>query len=174
MNVLLYAPALLTVYLTQLNKFDAVVQLAVCGVLQFSLALPFLMVNAWSYISRSFDLGRVFLYEWTVNWKFLPEEIFLNRYFHLLLLLLHIGVLLVFVPTWLRYLRSYFQLERFTKQPDAKEPLQIRNQLFLFPLFVSNFIGVCFCRSLHYQFYIWYYHTIPYLVWSTKYSVRTK
>jgi len=34
MNVLLYAPALLTIYLTQLNVFDAAVQLAVCGVLQ--------------------------------------------------------------------------------------------------------------------------------------------
>jgi len=34
MNVLLYAPALLIVYLTQLSLFDTVVQLAVCGSLQ--------------------------------------------------------------------------------------------------------------------------------------------
>jgi len=132
------------------------------------------MVNPTSYISRSFDLGRVFLFEWTVNWKFLPEEIFLNRWFHLSLLLAHIVVLLAFVPSWLRYLRSYFNLERFTKQPDGAAAMQIRNQLFLYPLFVSNFVGICFSRSLHYQFYIWYYHTLPYLLWSTNYSVRTK
>jgi len=174
MNVLLYAPAILILYLTQLSLFDAVVQLAVCGSLQVVLALPFLLVNPWSYLMRSFDLGRVFLYEWTVNWKFLPEEIFLDRYFHFGLLILHILALASFAPSWIEYMKTYFTLEAYTKTPESVEPLKIRAQLVLFPLFVSNFIGICFSRSLHYQFYVWYYHTIPYLLWSTRLPVRAK
>ena len=48
------------------------------------------------YIVRSFDLGRQFFHKWTVNWRFLPEHIFLDRRFHLALLALHILVLLAF------------------------------------------------------------------------------
>lgn len=31
-------------------------------------------------------------------------------------------------------------------------------------MFVSNYIGIVFARSIHYQFYCWYFHAIPYLL----------
>ncbi|KAG2462260.1 ALG3 mannosyltransferase, partial [Polypterus senegalus] len=104
------------------------------------LGLPFLLENPSGYLSRSFDLGRQFLFKWTVNWRFLPEDVFLNRYFHVSLLGAHLVILLLFAACcWTR---------------------------ILLILFTSNFIGVCFSRSLHYQFYVWYFHTLPYLLWS--------
>ena len=57
------------------------------------LGAPFLWTNPWSYIERSFDLKRQFFYKWTVNWRFLDEDVFLNRTFHVTLLMTHLVLL---------------------------------------------------------------------------------
>jgi alpha-1,3-mannosyltransferase len=33
-------------------------------------------------------------------------------------------------------------------------------------LFTSNLIGIAFARSLHYQFHSWYFHQIPFILYS--------
>ena len=43
--------------------------------------------------------------------------------------------------------------------------LVVNDEYFLDRLFLCNFIGIMFAKSLHFQFYVWYYHTIPYLAW---------
>jgi len=45
---------------------------------QVALAIPFLASHPFSYLKGAFDLGRVFIFKWTVNWRFLPEEVFLH------------------------------------------------------------------------------------------------
>jgi len=40
-------------------------------------------------------------------------------------------------------------------------------QYISYTLMLSNFVGICFARTLHYQFYVWYFHALPYLLWSS-------
>jgi hypothetical protein len=32
-------------------------------------------------------------------------------------------------------------------------------------LWACNFVGIVFSRTLHYQFYTWYFHSLPFLLW---------
>uniref|UniRef100_A0A8B9HD87 Dol-P-Man:Man(5)GlcNAc(2)-PP-Dol alpha-1,3-mannosyltransferase n=1 Tax=Astyanax mexicanus TaxID=7994 RepID=A0A8B9HD87_ASTMX len=162
MNVMLFAPGLLFLLLSEFGLIKTLPRLMLCAVIQLLLGLPFLLVNPVGYMSRAFDLGRQFLFKWTVNWRFLPEEIFLSRYFHLALLLAHLTTLV------------FFALRRWKSRNSSSSHALFLLCVFLFNwlsqiitvLFTSNFIGMCFCRSLHYQFYVWYFHTLPYLLWS--------
>ncbi|XP_078245882.1 dol-P-Man:Man(5)GlcNAc(2)-PP-Dol alpha-1,3-mannosyltransferase [Pogona vitticeps] len=165
MNILLFAPGLLFLLLRRFGLLRAIPKLAICALLQVALGLPFLVVNPMGYLTRSFDLGRQFLFKWTVNWRFLPEEVFQHRAFHLALLITHLTVLVLFALN--RWHRSDESILSLLKDPPERktvpQPLSA-NQIVL-ALFTSNFIGVCFSRSLHYQFYVWYFHTLPYLLW---------
>jgi hypothetical protein len=60
------------------------------------LGLPFLSTYPESYLSRAFELSRVFTHTWTVNWKFLPPAVFTSKPLAVGLLAAHLGVLLVF------------------------------------------------------------------------------
>ncbi|XP_005383394.1 PREDICTED: dol-P-Man:Man(5)GlcNAc(2)-PP-Dol alpha-1,3-mannosyltransferase [Chinchilla lanigera] len=167
MNVLLFAPGLLFLLLTQFGFHGALPKLGICAVLQVVLGLPFLLENPVGYLARSFDLGRQFLFRWTVNWRFLPEALFLHRAFHLALLAAHLSLLSLFaLRRWHRTGESILSL---LKDPSKRKvpPQPLTPNQIVSTLFTSNFIGICFSRSLHYQFYVWYFHTLPYLLWAT-------
>nr|XP_047932758.1 dol-P-Man:Man(5)GlcNAc(2)-PP-Dol alpha-1,3-mannosyltransferase [Anser cygnoides] len=167
MNILLFAPGLLFLLLKRFGLLGCIPKLCICALLQVVLGLPFLLVNPVGYLSRSFDLGRQFQFKWTVNWRFLPEEVFQSRAFHVLLLLAHLAGLGLFALH--RWHRSSESILSLLKDPaDRKHPsppLSVNKIVFV--LFSSNFLGVCCSRSLHYQFYVWYFHTLPYLLWCT-------
>ncbi|XP_030630340.1 dol-P-Man:Man(5)GlcNAc(2)-PP-Dol alpha-1,3-mannosyltransferase [Chanos chanos] len=166
MNILLFAPGLLFLLLSEFGLMKTLPKLTLCAVIQLLLGLPFLLVNPVGYVSRAFDLGRQFLFKWTVNWRFLPEWLFLSRSFHLLLLLAHLLTLTLFALR--RWKKPGESLWTLLKDPsERKEATQkLTADQTVLVLFTSNFVGMCFSRSLHYQFYVWYFHTLPYLLWS--------
>ncbi|XP_030219824.1 dol-P-Man:Man(5)GlcNAc(2)-PP-Dol alpha-1,3-mannosyltransferase [Gadus morhua] len=166
MNVLLFAPGLLFLLLSEFGLIKTIPKLTLCAAIQLLLGLPFLLENPLGYMNGAFDLGRQFMFKWTVNWRFLPEWLFLSRSFHLLLLSAHLLTLLLFaLRRWKRPGQSVLDLlkEPSKRKNPAQKPTE--DQLVLI-LFASNFIGMCFSRSLHYQFYVWYFHTLPFLLWS--------
>jgi alpha-1,3-mannosyltransferase len=79
--------------------------------------------------------------------QFLSEETFTSKPLSVLLLALHVTVLL--------YLFVY--RVSFTRT-----------------LFISNFVGICFARTLHYQFYSWYFHSLPFLLWLSSSAAARK
>ncbi|TMW42912.1 hypothetical protein DOY81_012007, partial [Sarcophaga bullata] len=124
MNILLFAPALFLFYLINLGLTKTILQLAVCGLLQLLLGLPFLVTYPWQYIKGSFDLGRIFEHKWTVNYRFLPREYFENKFFHLALLSVHLLLLLAFA-------KPHYIITKTENKQDDEENLTPEQEAFL-------------------------------------------
>ncbi|KAG5514250.1 hypothetical protein RHGRI_035601 [Rhododendron griersonianum] len=188
MNVLLYAPPLLLLMLKAMDIVGVFSALAGAALVQILLGLPFLLAHPIAYLSRAFNLGRVFIHFWSVNFKFVPEPVFISKEFAVSLLVTHLILLAVFSHyRWCRHeggllsflhskllsmklsaaISSSFSFEQFHNRHSNfkllnKEPI-------VTVMFVGNFIGIVCARSLHYQFYSWYFCSLPYLLWRTSF-----
>lgn len=107
----------------------------------------------------------MFTYKWTVNWRFLPEDIFVSKQLALLLLGLHLFFLVLFLNKHFAIIGTFRAV--LYKPFAIYQPFPIRSEVVVTSLFVINFVGVCFSRTMHYQFYSWYFPTLPYLLWKT-------
>eukprot|EP00854_Cymbomonas_tetramitiformis_P007572 gene7572-9017_t len=96
MNVLLFAPPLFLLLCTGTSAWTTIIALAAAAIIQVGAGIEFLLVNPWAYLKRSFDLGRKFIFFWSVNWKFLPEDIFLSSWLAASLLAIHLLALALF------------------------------------------------------------------------------
>ncbi|PQQ14543.1 dol-P-Man:Man(5)GlcNAc(2)-PP-Dol alpha-1 3-mannosyltransferase [Prunus yedoensis var. nudiflora] len=186
MNVLLYAPPLLLLMFKAMNIGGVISALSGAALVQILLGIPFIMSHPFAYISRAFNLGRVFIHFWSVNFKFVPEPIFVSKAFAISLLIAHLGLLTAFAhyrwcmhegglfkflysrldPIKLKLaLTSSFSLKKSYNSHSSIKVL--RKEYIVTTMFVGNFIGILCARSLHYQFYSWYFHSLPYLLWKT-------
>ncbi|KAL8214002.1 hypothetical protein R6Q57_003451 [Mikania cordata] len=186
MNVLLYAPPLLLLMLKAMDFFGVISALAGAALVQILLGLPFLWSYPIEYLSKAFNLGRVFIHFWSVNFKFVPEPVFVSKEFALILLVVHLGLLMIFVQyRWCKhegglvsFLHSRFVQMQLTtsitsffhlnKSDNSNSRLKtLKRDHIVTTMFTGNFIGIVCARSLHYQFYSWYFCSLPYLLWRT-------
>jgi len=147
MNILLFAPGFAFIFWRKFGLIKSGFYAALSGMTCLLIGYPFLVENWQSYFNAAFNFSRQFEFKWTVNWRFLSEEMFLNRQFHAVLLGLHVlGLVYLFFKKWM-VLNG-----------------KVTPEIIVLVMFSSNFIGMCFSRSLHYQFLSWYHHTLPALV----------
>eukprot|EP01032_Pedospumella_encystans_P011344 gene11344-13193_t len=170
MNMLLYAPGVLLVLLMGTGYVETIVCLSICAGVQLVLGYPFLSTYPKQYLMKSFELNRVFTYKWTVNFKFLPEDVFVAKPLSILLLVLTVIAFVAFAAKWITEINAQLRSYHETKGKEKKAVnfiglKDLSSKFIITTIFVSNFIGVVFARTLHYQFYCWYFHTLPYLLW---------
>ncbi|XP_019076396.1 dol-P-Man:Man(5)GlcNAc(2)-PP-Dol alpha-1,3-mannosyltransferase isoform X2 [Vitis vinifera] len=146
MNVLLYAPPLLLLMLKAMNIGGVISALAGAAIVQILVGLPFIVSHPVAYISRAFNLGRVFIHFW--------NEGGLLNFLHSRFVSMKLGV---------TGSSSFFK-QLFSCNSTCKI---LNEDHIVTTMFVGNFIGILCARSLHYQFYSWYFFSLPYLLWKT-------
>ncbi|KAK9457558.1 ALG3 protein-domain-containing protein [Dipodascopsis uninucleata] len=175
MNILLFLPAAGVILLQAMGPKSFRAGLYMLQV-QIILAYPFSSKFFISYVTRAFEFNRVFIYKWTVNWRFVDESIFLSHEFSQTLLFLQANILLFYCFTrWLKPSdMSVFRIIQTVIFPMPRSPgLQkailgkMTPEYILKTLYTCNLIGILCARSLHYQFYSWFSWTLPYLLSTT-------
>ena len=174
MSLLLVLPALGVILFLARGVGAGFKQVWLIAQLQVIIAFPFLPAGPMLYLSRAFEFSRQFLFKWTVNWRFVGEDIFLSREFSMALLVGHVTTLLLFITTrWVRPAeRSVIDI--IWEALDFKEPLgkmqhavsiRVSPNYILTTILTAISIGMLFARSLHYQFYAYIAWATPFLLW---------
>ncbi|CBQ71473.1 related to Alpha-1,3-mannosyltransferase [Sporisorium reilianum SRZ2] len=175
MNVLLFLPGLAAASFAYAGIKGAVSYVTLIVAVQGLLSLPFTLHDPHAYLSRAFDFSRAFLYVWTVNWRFVPEDTFLSQHFAKALLALHLALLVLF--GLFRWTAIGSQGPRWilnNLSNNSRHLVRSQQVAVLCTAFTSNVIGILCSRSLHYQFYSWYFHQVPLLLWFSKLPVILK
>ncbi|OJJ98798.1 hypothetical protein ASPACDRAFT_44427 [Aspergillus aculeatus ATCC 16872] len=166
MTLLLLAPAVAVITVLSLSLGPSIRLGVVALLIQVLLAIPFLQENPAGYVARAFELTRQFMFKWTVNWRFVGEELFLSRRFSLTLLAIHFVLLVLFVALgWLKPVSS--RLPEFIQNllTGRHRPVPLSRSYIMAALLSSLAIGLLCARSLHYQFFAYLSWATPFLLW---------
>ena len=168
MNALLYFPAvLISVYLIN----DGLLYVSIISLLlmlswQIGVAIPFLRRYPKEYLKGAFNFGRQFMFKWSVNWQFVGEDGFSSRAFQTSLLVSQ--VIMIVTVLFTLYPQIFGDIIKSLRHPRTRintRTSQKKAGMIAKLLVLTNFIGVLFSRSLHYQFLSWYHWTLPILIY---------
>lgn len=210
MNLLLFLPGLLYLFFTSLGLLATVTHVFAIALTQVLLAGPFASssVSLSTYFTNAFNFSREFLWEWTVNWRWVGQDAFESSELSGGLLIAHVVLLVALGFTWSAPEGGAFSIVRRGLKTPTKAPLpgqptaerefprQHGTETFAtataehilsdpavpdtlsshvsdicLVLFSSNLVGVLCSRSLHYQFYTWYFHQLPFLLWQSPFDL---
>lgn len=177
MSLLLSLPAVAIIILLTKGVGSGLRQASLMAQVQILLGLPFMTNTTVGYLSRAFEFTRQFLFKWTVNWKFLGEDMFLSREFSTSLLIAHATTLVLFALTrWLK--PAGISVKKMLENVLAgNEPLagiqhvvyqNVTPDFVLTTILTANTIGMLFARSLHYQFFAYLSWATPFLLWKSR------
>ncbi|KAL4785552.1 glycosyltransferase [Aspergillus varians] len=170
MTLILLVPAVMVVLALSLT-IGPCIQLAILALgIQVMLAIPFLQTNPNGYLERAFEFGRQFMFKWTVNWRFIPEKIFLSKGFWSGLIALHLLILIVFgITTFLK--PSGTDLPNFVVKflTRRHRGIALHPSFIMAVLLTSLAIGLLCARSIHYQFFAYLSWATPFLLWRAGY-----
>ena len=168
-NILLFLPGLLYTFTKIRGPLFCVIQLIIIILCHLIIGYPFISVNAASYFGKTFDFSREFLYFETLNWQFLPEEIFHSKTFYKILMIAHLSLLLIFLLfKWEKISINIFKDLRLNDWSSDMKVVSMNKIFIVRVMFICNLIGVLCFRSLHYQFIIWFFASLPFLTWQTR------
>ena len=173
MGALLFLPALLMNLNFHFGLFRTFIAVAYVVLLQLVVGAEFLLHDWKAYIGKAFEFDRVFQFKWSVNWQFWGEEVATGKVLAQALLAAHLTVLLVFllfkwtsfskgIGEWIKEIRVN-ELFSLAIQRRSLDPKYV-----ILSLFTCNLIGIVCARSLHYQFYSWYYQQLPLILYSIR------
>ena len=169
MSVLLFAPGLAVLLLDAHGVGRATAYVALCALVQLALAAPFLAANPLAYVARAFGGFGDLQQRWSVNWCFLPPHVFTSAGFAPALLAAHLACLLALAHCrWCAHdggIGGFVRRTVLTRRPAARGSRELEAEHILAVLLSCMAVGVIFARSLHYQFYCWYWHSLPFLLW---------
>lgn len=171
MNALLFAPALAVLTLRECGWAGAIARAIPALALQAFLAAPFLRASPRGYLFRAFELSRAFEHRWSVNWAMVSPSTFGAPRFAATLLAAHALLLLAFAHQ--RWCRPHGGLPRLLRAavrgppPPRQHGRSASARETVVTALTCNFIGVATARSLHYQFYLFYFFSLPVLLWAT-------
>ncbi|EDU42205.1 Lethal 2 neighbour of Tid protein [Pyrenophora tritici-repentis] len=176
MTLLLPLPAIGIIMVMKLGGREALTQAMIIGQVAILFGYPF-RKRSLSYFPAAFNFGRSFLYKWTVNWRFVPESVFLSKPFALGLLALNIGLLFVFMLTrWIkpskRSFRGFLKLCVPTIEPRDQDTMasKITPDFTTTTILTGMTVGLLCARSLHYQFYAYIAWCTPFLLWKAGFN----